>query len=69
MFCFPFHDWGKWKTYEERGTLTYGPYLPAGGRATRPYVETRQVRGCKACGKIEDELVRGGPKPPEPYDD
>ena len=55
-----FHDWGKWKQYEEIGVAypgILGKGIPKEGVR---YSDTRQRRTCKHCGKMQDELVRNG---------
>ena len=61
-----FHSWVKWQIYEECGVAILGRLSGAPG-SRQQYVETRQIRRCIVCGKAQDELLKDGPKPPEPF--
>lgn len=53
MKCFLFHRWGRWIQYTVQlpaRTLTRNWWL-------MPATEIRQMRTCKCCGKVRDELI------------
>lgn len=63
--CWLHHQWSRWQQYEERGTALFGILAPKAIQGKEHhYVETRQQRTCKRCGKMEDDLVRDGPTSP-----
>lgn len=55
--CFLFHKWEKWKQYEEKGILLPGR-LDLQGKEYK-YVDLRQRRECKKCGKVQDRFIKG----------
>jgi hypothetical protein len=63
MICALWHSWGEWRMYEERGLFILGRLTGAPGREVN-YSETRQIRKCGKCGKVQDEHVKDGPMAP-----
>ena len=61
--CFPWHQWGRWAQYEEKGQgMMTGFAIPKEKRGeTVRYCEVRQYRICERCGKAEDEFLKEGP--------
>jgi len=53
MMCI-FHNWGRWRQYDER----IAERQLTDKWALRAVTEIRQCRCCKKCGKIKDELIR-----------
>jgi hypothetical protein len=61
LCSFGIHNWSKWSKYIESGEkMLCGLLTPKNmlGKIV-PYSEEHQKRGCKRCGKIEDELIKG----------
>ena len=56
MMCFPFHDWEKWKEYEQQYACIVGFYIDGKGKEV-PRIRLRQRRQCKKCGKVQDKIV------------
>lgn len=53
MACW--HKWSKWEQYIEEGRKQCHPFA----KEMLPYIEKRQQRICKKCGKKQDEKVYG----------
>ena len=54
-----FHKWSGWEQYHETGVeiLTWPVPKKSRGKIFK-YIDTRQKRTCKVCGKMQDRLVR-----------
>jgi hypothetical protein len=52
-----FHDWSKWEQYRESGIVYNGLLSRALPPEGQRYIDNRQRRTCKKCGKMQDVLV------------